>query len=284
MITLEMIRNRWNRDKVYTRPDFWDDAAETYYRESGTNIWANPHLNDILHQVESEILHGWLRDDELKGATLLDVGCGAGRFSREFSSRGAHVVATDFSPKSIEIAKRLSQGHDIQYNVGSIFDLSADHEYDVIVCSKVLSVACKDAVELRQCLGKLFRAMKPGGKLLSIEPCHTSFVKRVLSMSFADFKRELEMAGFDIVTTREAECIPVRMGLAFFEFPHWFTAGAFKAGELLSKLSPITTDQKFLLAETRESPELSMAQRVSNIYRLVTLPVFYRGTPCPAGC
>ena len=89
MITLDIVENRWNRDKVYTRPEFWDDAAEKYYRESGTNVWNNPHINEIFHRVESEILHGWVSDAELANAQLLDLGCGAGRFSREFAKHGA---------------------------------------------------------------------------------------------------------------------------------------------------------------------------------------------------
>ncbi len=151
-----MFRDRWNRKNVYTRPEFWDDAAEKYYREAGTNVWVNPHLNAHFHDLESAIMHGWIADPS--GMRILDLGCGAGRFAREFAKRGAKVDAIDFSPKSIEIARNLTTDPNVSYAVGSVYDLDADAKYDAIVCAKVLSIACKDRNDLQKCLGNIQRA------------------------------------------------------------------------------------------------------------------------------
>src|SRR5207237_7252940 len=43
---------------------------------------------------------------DLRGARLLDAGCGTGSFSIEAARRGAEVVAVDISPTLIEIAQR----------------------------------------------------------------------------------------------------------------------------------------------------------------------------------
>ena len=246
MITWKMVSDRWNRAKIYTRPEFWDDAAEKYYREAGTNVWVNPHLNELLHQLESNTLHGWV--DDVSGAEVLDLGCGAGRFSREFAKRGARVTAIDFSSKSIEIARKLTDISGISYSVGSVFDLDADSKYDIIICSKVLSIACANRDELRDCLSKIHKALKPGGRLLSIELCHTTFVRRVLSMNFQDYKKELQNAGFEIRDSKVAVFIPSRMMLAFFEFPKWFTTAGISAGNIFVKAMPSTSDEKFVLA------------------------------------
>ncbi len=242
MITWQMVRDRWNREAVYTKPEFWDDAAKNY-RDTGTNIWVNPHINELFHDLESGIVHGWIKDCE--NAELLDLGCGAGRFSREFAKRGARVTAVDFSSKSIDIARRMTDASNVQYRVGSVFDLDAENAYDIVVCAKVLTIACKDKTELRQCLAKIRRALKPGGQFASIEMCHTNFSRRVLAITFADYQAELKAAGFEVLDTKVAEFIPTRMALAFFEFPRWFTSLGFKAGEFAVKLLPIMSDQKF---------------------------------------
>ncbi len=249
MITWQMFRDRWNREKVYTRPEFWDDAAEKYYREAGTNVWVNPHLNAHFHDTESAILHGWVKDPA--GMRILDLGCGAGRFAREFAKRGAKVDALDFSAKSIEIARKLTSDPNVNYSVGSVYDLEADGVYDVVICAKVLSIACKDRDDLMACLGKIRRALKPGGRLLSIELCHTTFVRRVLSMRFADYKSAVREAGFNVLDTKVTAFIPARMALAFFEFPRWVTVTGLKTGEAIVKVLPATSDTKFLLAEKR---------------------------------
>jgi 2-polyprenyl-3-methyl-5-hydroxy-6-metoxy-1,4-benzoquinol methylase len=118
MITLQMIKDRWNRTEVYSKPAFWDHTAEKYYRDTGFNLWTNPHLNEVYHQLESGILHAWLPD--VAGLDILDLGCGAGRFSRELADRGAKVMGVDFSPQSIEIAKRMTHQSSISYSVSSV--------------------------------------------------------------------------------------------------------------------------------------------------------------------
>jgi 2-polyprenyl-3-methyl-5-hydroxy-6-metoxy-1,4-benzoquinol methylase len=246
MITWDMIKNRWNRTEVYSKPDFWDHTAEKYYRDTGFNLWTNPHLNELYHRLESDVLHGWATD--VTGTRILDLGCGAGRFAREFAKRGATVTGMDFSPKSVAIARRMTTEPSVSYSVGSVFDLDVNGAYDWIVCAKVLGVACKDASELRICLKKMRRALKPGGRFLSVEMCHTTFVRRVLKMSYDDFKKELAAAGFEIIDSKTAEFIPARLALAFFELPYSLTKGVFSAGEFFVKYLPFLSDQKFTLA------------------------------------
>ncbi|HVP39348.1 MAG TPA: methyltransferase domain-containing protein [Candidatus Saccharimonadales bacterium] len=47
----------------------------------------------------------------LEGQTILDVGCGSGRYGIEFARRGAaRVVGLDFAPAMIERARQLARG------------------------------------------------------------------------------------------------------------------------------------------------------------------------------
>ena len=43
---------------------------------------------------------------DLKGARILDAGCGTGALAFELATRGADVIGVEISPQLIEIAKK----------------------------------------------------------------------------------------------------------------------------------------------------------------------------------
>ncbi len=60
----------------------------------------------------------------LKGKSVLDVGCGSGKFCLEYAKNEAtRVLGVDFAPGMIEIADRLAKGIGVQdqceYRVGT---------------------------------------------------------------------------------------------------------------------------------------------------------------------
>lgn len=245
----KIIRDRLNRDQVYASTKYWDELAETGYGTSGTLLYTNKHINAIFHDVESKIVHGWAGD--VAGLRILDIGCGAGRYCREFASLGARVHGVDFSPKSIEVAKKLTSQNNVSYSVGSIYDLEAAEPYDLILCSRVLAVACKDARDVQTCLVKVHAALKPGGRAIFVEPTHRSFMRRILKLNFAEFLDTLRGAGFEVVDKKCAEFYPGRMLLAYVQLPQPTTQRLFNAGEWIARHLPATTDQKFVLVRRR---------------------------------
>lgn len=63
----------------------------------------------------------------LEGKTVLDVGCGSGRYCHAFAARGAaRVVGVDFAPAMIEIADRLAREQGVadrcEFHVGTFPD------------------------------------------------------------------------------------------------------------------------------------------------------------------
>lgn len=73
----------------------WNDFAETYYEiEQQSQL---PYVTEVLE---------FLQQQDLLPATLLDLGCGAGRFTVPFAQLGVEVTAVDFSDKMLAILKQ----------------------------------------------------------------------------------------------------------------------------------------------------------------------------------
>ena len=106
----------------------------------------------------------------LRGARVLDVGCGGGLLSEAMAREGARVLGLDLSPELIDIAKlhRLEsmQGGailDLDYRVQAVEAL-ADAEpgtFDAITCMEMLEHVPEPGSILEACA----RLLKPGGRL-----------------------------------------------------------------------------------------------------------------------
>ena len=92
------------------------------------------------------------------GGRILDAGCGSGRDSRAFVMKGYQVDAFDASS---EMVKMASQHAAIPVEQMAFEDMTAVEQYDGIwCCASLLHVS---AEALPEVMGKLARALKPGG-------------------------------------------------------------------------------------------------------------------------
>ena len=94
--------------------------VETYFDRTATKVWAQLTSDAPVSKIRETVRKG--RDemrakmlgclpDDLRGARVLDAGCGTGLASAELARRGAEVVAVDISPSLIDIARdRLPEG------------------------------------------------------------------------------------------------------------------------------------------------------------------------------
>lgn len=94
----------------------------------------------------------------LKGAKILDAGCGSGRDSKCFLDQGYNVVAFDGSQKLVKLAKQLT-GLPIQHKLLS--QVNDNEEFDGIWASASLLHVPK--IELLTVLERLKKALKPKG-------------------------------------------------------------------------------------------------------------------------
>jgi magnesium-protoporphyrin O-methyltransferase len=86
---------------------------ETYFDRTAAQAWARMTSDAPLSRIRQTVRAGrermraqllsWLPDD-LRGARVLDAGCGTGLASVELAARGADVVAVDLSPTLVDLA------------------------------------------------------------------------------------------------------------------------------------------------------------------------------------
>src|SRR5687767_5916889 len=105
--------------------------------------WWDPEgPQKALHALNPARL-GYVADRvKLQGATVLDVGCGAGLLSEALARNGAQVTALDLAPELIKIAKLhlLESNLTVDYRLQSVESLAAQSpaSFDAITCMEML--------------------------------------------------------------------------------------------------------------------------------------------------
>ncbi len=110
------------------------DRVEDYFDRSATKVWERLTSDAPVSGIRATVRAGrdQMRDllsdqfpADLRGARMLDAGCGTGAMAVELAKRGAQVVAVDISPALIGIAKqRVPAGlpGDIEWVAGDMLD------------------------------------------------------------------------------------------------------------------------------------------------------------------
>ena len=100
--------------------------------------------------------------------SVLELGCGLGRFSRYFAQQGVHATGVDFSPVAIATAQKRVAQDDVrpEFVVGDVTHLDAlggpfDASFDV-GCFH-----CLDPQGQRAYVSELSRLLRPGGTHLT---------------------------------------------------------------------------------------------------------------------
>lgn len=101
------------------------------------------------------------------GASLLDAGCGTGRYAVELARRGFVVTGIDRSPELLVEARRRPVEADtcVRFESGDLLALPTGRGFDAIVCRGVLNDLVETA-DRAAVFGAFARALWPGGALL----------------------------------------------------------------------------------------------------------------------
>jgi magnesium-protoporphyrin O-methyltransferase len=110
------------------------DRVETYFDRSATKVWERLTSDAPVSRIRQTVREGRDRmratmlsrlPANLRGARVLDAGCGAGQMTAELAARGAEVTAVDISPALVEIARaRLPAAHGarVRFASGDMLD------------------------------------------------------------------------------------------------------------------------------------------------------------------
>jgi 2-polyprenyl-3-methyl-5-hydroxy-6-metoxy-1,4-benzoquinol methylase len=158
-----------------------------------------------------------------KSETILDIGCGMGKYTIPLAERGFDVAGLELSPRLIEQLQQKAEGRaEIETHVGDILDPDAAllNRFDRVVGFFVLHhlidipAACKSAA----------RMLRPGGRIAILEPnplCPLYYLqvtftpsmswaaeKGILSLKPGQTRRALAAAGFEDVALHRFGILP----------------------------------------------------------------------------
>ncbi|MGN7838724.1 bifunctional 2-polyprenyl-6-hydroxyphenol methylase/3-demethylubiquinol 3-O-methyltransferase UbiG [Stenotrophomonas sp. 22385] len=101
----------------------------------------------------------------LRGARVLDIGCGGGLLSEALAQSGADVTAIDLAPELVKVARLhgLESGVTVDYRLQAAEDLAAEQpgSFDVVTCMEMLEHVPDPGAIIAAC----HRLLKPGGQL-----------------------------------------------------------------------------------------------------------------------
>ena len=227
-----MWRQRQQRAEIYSTAEYWNSKARSLEGQA-VSMWPNNHLNALYEREQRVCLDAAL--GQVAGRDILDIGCGTGRISRYLAGRGARVDAFDFAKDAVEIA-RHTPAPEVTYFVRSVFDLDEHERYDAAVSWGTLAVACRNRDELADALSRIRAALRPGGMAAMLEPIHSGFLSRVLSMDARAFCGVMQAQGFRIERVEQLHFWPARLVLAFYEIPRPVTTAAYRLGQGLMRM------------------------------------------------
>ncbi len=132
---------------------------------------------DTDQAVRTGMLDSWMLDalGDVYGQTVIDIGCGEGRFCRLLAERGAIVTGVDLTEPLIEQARAFgSEGE--TYIVGDAEDLEGvpDGSFDAAVSYIVLV----DLLDYRRSVREAYRVLRPGGSFVvcNVHPMRSAVI------------------------------------------------------------------------------------------------------------
>ena len=116
---------------------------------------------DLKHAERDLYLHAWR--DYLDGSSVMDVGCGIGRFTTAMLDRGANVWGVDADLDSLRRCAwhAANRSGSLELHWTSVHTLP-DVRVDTVICAEVLCYVPRAA----EALTEIARRLKPGGVLL----------------------------------------------------------------------------------------------------------------------
>jgi SAM-dependent methyltransferase len=253
----QLWKERGLRDRLYGVSAYWDARAAAR-QGMARSLWPSNAFNRVWDERQRRIILRAL--GSVAGRAVIDVGCGTGRMARFLAEDGAarRVVGIDFSKATVEAARQdsgaLVTSGIVEYQQGDIvagFDASFAGAFDDALVLGCLSVACADRAALSRAIVNVAALVRPGGRVLLLEPIHRSpLLRRVLDLGIEEWIECANAAGLSLVHADRMGFVPARLWLSVRELPPAIVSPLFHAGESVLDRAPWLaplSDYKLLL-------------------------------------
>lgn len=115
----------------------------------------------------------------LKGKTVLDIGCGLGESTVFLAKHGAKVTGIDISEKALNVGKKLAKVHGVNnlvsFKIGDIQKLPYKNESSDIIIGK----AVLHHVNLPKAVKEVHRVLKPKGIAIFSDPLDYNIIVKI---------------------------------------------------------------------------------------------------------
>jgi SAM-dependent methyltransferase len=164
-----------------------------YYSTQVLKEWRRL-IRDAYHRLELDTTLHFLEKYLPKTGSILDAGCGPGRYTLELAGRGYALSAFDLTPGNLDFARRQVKKAGLVPNVGefregTITDLSfwADNTFDGVICLGGPLSHLIDQNDREKAIRELIRVAKPAA------PIFVSVMSRlsVLVVELMNFQHEI---------------------------------------------------------------------------------------------
>jgi SAM-dependent methyltransferase len=189
---------------LYLPTTYWEDRARLFAGEgeglAAVCSYGMPELyNRVIDWCQWLALRRWLR--VWPGATVLDIGCGVGRWSRRLAARGARVTGIDLSPTMIAQARRRAEADGVadlcRFEAQDVSALDAGAKFDLVLGVTVLQHIL-DPDALRSAVTRMSQHLALGGRMVLLEAapagpashCDTSIFRARRRSEYLDLFRE----------------------------------------------------------------------------------------------
>jgi SAM-dependent methyltransferase len=151
---------------TYRPREFWEQRLGEQFDLRGTGETSmSEAYNAACYRLRRDVLdHALARAGvDPRGRTVLDVGCGTGFWTAYYVGRGADYTGLDIAATSVErLSRQYPQSRFLHVDVS---EADIADTYDLVNVFDVLYHVTDDA-RWEAALGRLARAVKPGGLLL----------------------------------------------------------------------------------------------------------------------
>lgn len=160
-----MQRKHMEQEEAPVEIDNLDPTEIAKFDRLASRWWDPGGECKALHDINPLRMRYIMERTPLRGARVLDVGCGGGILSESLAACGSRVTGIDAGIETLVVARRhaAKSGLDIDYRQTTVETLAFFEKdpFDIITCMELLEHVPNPRSIVRACS----RMMKPGGSL-----------------------------------------------------------------------------------------------------------------------